>query len=171
MAVKCNIINIANQEINYLNWGIKPNYGIKLIENYIENLACETSNYLTCYNYDCNLPAIITYYELSYWGWKNDDSILTVNDIEASIYNAGFAPTSNIITDYKVNNQPKYLWVAIPKDYPIATSWYGSLNNEESIISGDQNFFRLPVLVSNKYNFYITNYPSQQEDTTIEFKH
>jgi hypothetical protein len=103
----------------------------------------------------------------AYWGWKTTDDILTESEIEASIYTSAFTNNGIVTADYRTNNSPRYLWVAIPLTQPARTDWYVSdLNNGQF---GTGELFDTGVTVGN-YRFYITSYPTQQNELPIQFR-
>lgn len=171
MAVnKCNITAVALEYINIVRYGFtcKPNTKY-FLENYIQYLGCATVKHDICHPDVCvNNPIVITY-PVIYWGWKDDNTVLTVNQIEASPNFKSVQPGQPIVVDYRSNTDPKFLWVAIGVSHPIMTEWYGQPFNQGEI-GTDQDFVDAPTLVGNKYNFYITNYPSQQNETEIEYR-
>jgi hypothetical protein len=110
----------------------------------------------------------------AFWGWKDDNNPLTVAQIEtigANSRTASFANGAHVLADFTANGSPKFLWVAIPVSQSVKTKWYGSPSNYGNI-GAYPNLFGGPVLVAGvtNYNFYITNYETQQQDTPLEFR-
>lgn len=174
MAVKCNAPILALSEAALLLWGIRGNSSNAdmMLENYAEFLNCTDKPYKPCKDFDCNNPTIVTSFPVTFWGWKDDNTVLSQVDIEASTNHARFPFGATIIADFTTNSSPKYLWIAVAKTEPIATDWYGAINNDGKVGDNvdDSNLFRSPV-ISGDYNFYITNWQTQQEETTIQLRH
>lgn len=104
----------------------------------------------------------------AYWGFKDDNSVLSQSAIVASPLNGTFTDGATIIANYTSNAVPKYLWMAELSTQPIKTNWYGSVLNNGSI-GGPSDLFGTPV-ISGSYRFYITQYQTQNTDTPIEFR-
>ena len=54
MAAKCNIVDSALAKLDAFRFGIAFKEGIKVVDNYVEYLACPTYDYISCYPSDCN---------------------------------------------------------------------------------------------------------------------
>ncbi len=102
------------------------------------------------------------------WGWID---VLIGDPADFPISGSGsFVTGATVVADFRDNTEPKYLFVKEPIDQPAKTKWFGTDLNKGDIdgTQGESNlFFRLE---SGSFRYYITNYLTQQEDTTIQFK-
>lgn len=103
----------------------------------------------------------------AYYGWKAGSGALTLSQIQAGTA-VGITAGADITADYRANTQPMYLWMAEPSSEPLKTKWYGSVDNNGNI-GTDQDLFGPPA-VADGFRFYITEYPTQNAETTIQFR-
>lgn len=103
----------------------------------------------------------------AYYGYKATKATLTGTQIQAGTAVA-ITSGADITADYRANTQPQYLWMAEPSSEPAKTKWYGSDDNNGNI-GTDQDLFGPPVVVDG-FRFYVTEYQTQNTETTIQFR-
>ena len=90
MAAKCNITSSVLKKLNKLYWGFSSEYiEDKILENYIEYLACPTIKLVICNNDDCTNPTTIIDCAIQVTGMifvvDNDNNTITFSIPEESI--------------------------------------------------------------------------------------
>jgi len=103
----------------------------------------------------------------SYWGWKDTADLPTLVQILAGPGTGQYGSTADVIADFGANLVPKYLWMAEPIAATPKVRYYGSALNT-ALLSAD-NAFNLVGIVDG-YRIYMSTYPTQQSQTTIEFQ-
>lgn len=103
----------------------------------------------------------------AYWGWVDTISLSTNSDITSLQGHSDFIPGYSIIADYTSNSSPKYLIMAQPVSEPVKTTWFGSIFNQGTIGLTDDLF--ASAIVVGSYSVYVSNYKTEQPDTTITF--
>lgn len=103
----------------------------------------------------------------AFYGWKADKTTLTTTQIQAGTA-VDHAAGADITADYRANAQPQFLWFAEKATEPVKTKWYGSADNNGSI-GTDQDLFG-PYIMVGEWRFYITEYQTQNTQTTIQFR-
>lgn len=103
----------------------------------------------------------------AYYGWKATKASLTSAEIQAGTAVA-HATGADITADYRANTQPQFLWFAEKASEPVKTKWHGSDDNNGNI-GTDQDLFGSLVIVG-EWRFYITEYMTQNNETTIQFR-
>jgi hypothetical protein len=106
----------------------------------------------------------------AYWGWRDVNTAMDESEILASSTFGSFADGATVIGDFRANAVPKYLWVAIPFAQPTKTKWFGSVVNNGNIGAFPETFGGPVNSIGGVYKVYMTNYLTQQNDTTIEFR-
>jgi hypothetical protein len=106
----------------------------------------------------------------AYWGWVADPaSINSANAVTSLSHGTGsFVTGATITADFRSNTSPLYLWMAEPAAQPLKTKWFGTDLNKGNI-GTDQDLFGAPTTVEG-FRVYFTNFPTQQNDTTLQFK-
>lgn len=121
-----------------------------------------------------------------FWGWidPNDpdfDQIeaLFQTDPENMQEGTSILSGQNFNADFRDNIVPAYLYVAEPITEPAKTRWYGSVLNNGFISqdptnpNGDTFVAHTStdiVTLNPNYRFYISAFPTQQDQTVIEFR-
>jgi hypothetical protein len=107
---------------------------------------------------------------LYFWGWQDTNTVLTDSEIASSPNFATVIPGSDLTADFSGGDAtPQYLWMAEPATEPEKTLWQDTLvplNNNS--IGSPTDLFDSPIVVG-FFRFYITVYPTQQDDP-IQFK-
>lgn len=103
----------------------------------------------------------------AYWGWLDNSSILTEEQIEAAEHSGAFGVNTNVFADYTENNISRFLWLAIPTTEPVRVEWYANMLSYGGF--GANELFANPVIVGG-YSYYITNYKTKQTQSIISFK-
>lgn len=108
---------------------------------------------------------------LAFFGWLSDPTILSTAEaiIAASKGNAFYTKGGPVICDYTINRVPEFLWMAELTTEPLKTRYAVIDGMEGSIGNADTDLFGPPVLVG-IYRLYISVYPTQQNENSIEFK-
>lgn len=117
------------------------------------------------------LPATTTTPRFTaYWGWKSNNAILDDAAIMASVNKDGFPLGSFVTADYRSNNQPMFLWVAIPVTEEAPTSFYSNALSNGPL--GDDSTFAEPVITQSMgFYFIISNFKTQATQNKIQFRY
>lgn len=102
----------------------------------------------------------------AYYGWQDSATLPDSTGITTLQGHYDFAAGTTPVADFTVNTQPKYLVMFIPVSEGIKTHWYGSSLNNGAM--GEFEAWATGVQVGSYYG-YITNYQTQQNQTTIQF--
>ncbi|HEY4062337.1 MAG TPA: hypothetical protein VGM30_10575 [Puia sp.] len=108
---------------------------------------------------------------VAFFGWLPDASILINNDVIRTVAkgNAYYVRGGSIKCDYTINLVPQILWMAELATEPLKRKYVVDEGMEGDIGDPDNDLFGTPVLVG-MYRLYMTAYPTQQNENSIEFK-